>query len=226
MNNKITIKTSDDKDLPVFLYEPSTIRKGAIVLIQEIFGVNDHIKSLGEKFSNEGYVVWIPELFHRIGENITLGYSEEDINLGKKYKEEAGWDLTIMDIINCIGHLKVDHNVATVGFCYGGSLSWKAACLAYGLDAAVCFYGSQINNFLNKEPRCSTLVHLGEEDPSINKESQKEIIDFSKKCISNIDVHLYDKAGHGFFCDKRESYNEIAANLSFRNTLKFLEKNL
>ena len=224
MDNKIIIKAADDKNLPVYLYEPSIAKKGAIVLIQEIFGINNHIKLVGEKFANEGYLVWIPEIYHRVGENINLNYSNKDILLGKKYKEKAGWDLTTMDIISCIAHLKVDHNVASIGFCYGGSLSWKSACLAYGLDASICFYGSQIPDFLDKEPRCPTLIHLGEKDLSIDKNSQKKIIDFSKKCEVDIDVHLYNNADHGFFCDQRESYNKIASELSYKRTLEFLKK--
>ena len=224
MDDKIIIKTADDKELPVYLYEPSIAKKGAIVLIQEIFGVNNHIKSIGEKFAKNGYLVWIPEIYHRVGKNINLNYSNKDISLGKKYKEQAGWDLTTMDIISCIANLKVDHNVATIGFCYGGSLSWKSACLAYGLDAAICFYGSQIPDFLNKEPKCPTLIHLGEKDLSIDKNAQKKIIEFSKKCEFDIDIHLYNNADHGFFCDQRDSYNKEATELSYNRTLEFLEK--
>ena len=87
---------------------------------------------------------------------------------------------TYYGYISCIANLKVSHNVATVGFCYGGSLSWKAACSAYGLDASVCFYGSQISTFLDKTPRCPTLVHLGEKDETINKEDQNKINIFLK----------------------------------------------
>jgi len=225
-DNKIIIKAADDKDIPVYLYEPSIAKKGAIVLIQEIFGVNNHIKSIGEKFASEGYLVWIPEIYHRIGGNINLKYSNKDIILGKKYKEEAGWELTTMDIISCIANLKVDHNVATIGFCFGGSLSWRSSCLAYGLDAAICFYGSQISSFLDKEPRCPTLIHLGEKDLSIDKKSQKQIIDFSKKCESDIDIHLYNNADHGFYCDQRDSYDEEAAKLSYKRTIEFLQKHI
>ncbi|HIG09841.1 MAG TPA: hypothetical protein EYQ51_08855, partial [Alphaproteobacteria bacterium] len=154
MNNKILIKSADDKDLPVYIYEPSISRIGAIVLIQEIFGANDHIKSIAQKFAKEGFITWVPDLFYRIEDNVTLNYSSKDIKKGKELKEKSGWELPTMDIISCIANLKVEYNVATVGFCYGGTLSWNVACSAYGLDASVCFYGSQITNFLEKQPRC------------------------------------------------------------------------
>ena len=226
MNNRIIIKSADEKELPVYLFEPSIAKKGAIVLIQEIFGVNDHIKAVGKKFSEKGYLVWIPEIYHRIKNNIELAYENEDIIAGKKYKDQAGWELPTMDVVSCVANLKVDHNVATIGFCYGGSLSWRTACLAYGLDAAVCFYGSQITNFLDKEPRCPTQIHLGEKDLTINEKSQKQINEYANKCSVDVDVHLYNNADHGFFCDQQESFNKEAMDLSFKRTLEFLEKNI
>ena len=226
MNNKIKIKSADDKDIPVYIYEPSIERIGAIVLIQEIFGVNDHIKNVAERFSKEGFVTWVPDIFYRIEDDISLGYSATDIEKGKNLKDKSGWDLPTMDILSCIANLKVSYNVATIGFCYGGSLSWKAACSAYGLDASVCFYGSQISNFLDKNPRCPTMVHLAEEDPTINKEDQNKIIEFSKNKEPNIKVHTYESSDHGFFCDVRDSYNEKARDLSYERTIEFLKKTL
>ena len=226
MNNKIKIKSADDKDIPVYIYEPSIERIGAIVLIQEIFGVNDHIKNVAERFSKEGFVTWVPDIFYRIENDISLGYSATDIEKGKNLKDKSGWDLPTMDILSCIANLKVSYNVATIGFCYGGSLSWKAACSAYGLDASVCFYGSQISNFLDKNPRCPTMVHLAEEDPTINKEDQNKIIEFSQNKEPNIKLHTYENTDHGFFCDARDIYNEKARDLSYERTIEFLKKSL
>ena len=226
MNNKILIKSADDKDLPVYIYEPSIARIGAIVLIQEIFGANDHIKSIAEKFAKEGFITWVPDLFYRIEDNVTLNYSSKDIKKGKELKEKSGWELPTMDIISCIANLKVEYNVATVGFCYGGTLSWNVACSAYGLDASVCFYGSQITNFLEKQPRCPTLVHLGELDNSINEDDQNKIINFSKQATADIEVYKYKNADHGFFCDQRNSYHEESAGLAYKRTLDFLKKSL
>jgi carboxymethylenebutenolidase len=224
MNNKIFIKSADDKDLPVYIYEPSAARIGAVVLIQEIFGVNDHINNIAENLAKEGFVTWVPDLFYRVEDNVNLSYTSEDIKKGKSLKDELGWELPTMDIISCIANLKVEHNVATVGFCYGGTLSWNVACSAYGLDAAVCFYGSQITNFLTKEPKCPTQVHLGKKDSSINTEAQNKIIDFSKQSQTNIEVFNYENADHGFFCDQRDSYHKESADLSYIRTLEFLKK--
>ena len=226
MNNKILIKSADDKDIPVYIYEPSITRIGAIVLIQEIFGVNDHIKSVAEKFSKEGFMTWVPDIFYRVKDNVNLNYTPTDINNGKELKEKSGWDLPTMDIISCVANLKVDYNVATVGFCYGGTLSWKAACSAYGLDASVCFYGSQITNFLDNKPRCPTLIHLGEKDSSINNKEQKNIINFSKQENVELEVLKYKNADHGFFCDQRDSYHKESAELAYNRTINFLKKSL
>ena len=226
MSNKIKIKSADDKDIPVYIYEPSIERIGAIVLIQEIFGVNDHIKDVAKKFSNEGFVTWVPDIYFRIEDDVNLGYSTDEIKKGKSLKEKSGWDLPTMDILSCIANLKVSYNVATIGFCYGGSLSWRAAYTAYGLDASVCFYGSQIASFLDKNPRCSTLVHLAEEDPTINKEDQKKIIEFSKNKEPAITIHNYKNADHGFFCDQRKNFNKESRDLAFKRTIEFLKDSL
>ena len=226
MSNKIFIKSADDKDLPVYIYEPSVSRIGAVVLIQEIFGVNDHINNVAENFAKEGFITWVPDLFYRIEDNVKLNYDSEGIKKGKNLKEELGWELPTMDIISCIANLKVDNNVATVGFCYGGTLSWNVACKAYGLDASVCFYGSQITNFLIKEPRCPTQIHLGQKDASIDLEDQNKIINFSKQSHIDVEVFKYENANHGFFCDQRDSYHKESADLSYIKTLEFLKKSL
>ena len=226
MNNKINIKSADDKDIPVYIYEPSIERIGAIVLIQEIFGVNDHIKEIAKKFSKEGFITWVPDIFYRVQNDVSLDYSATSIEKGKELKVKSGWDLPTMDILSCIANLKVSHNVATVGFCYGGSLSWKAACSAYGLDASVCFYGSQISSFLDKTPRCPTLVHLGEKDETINKEDQNKIKDFSQNKEPSIEIHTYKNADHGFFCDQRDSYDEPSRDLAYKRTIEFLKNSL
>ena len=226
MSNKIRIKSADDKDIPVYIYEPSIERIGAVVLIQEIFGVNDHIKDVAERFSKEGFVTWVPDIYYRVDDNVNLGYSNADIEKGKNLKDKSGWELPTMDILSCIANLKVSYNVATIGFCYGGSLSWRAACLAYGLDASVCFYGSQISSFLDKSPRCPTLVHLAEEDPTINKEEQNKIIRFSKDKEPAITIHNYKNVDHGFFCDKRESFDKESRDLAYKKTIEFLKDSL
>jgi len=226
MSNKIFIKSADDKDLPVYIYEPSVSRIGAIVLIQEIFGVNDHINNVAENFAKEGFITWVPDLFHRIEHDVNLSYDSEGIKKGKSLKKELGWELPTMDIISCIANLKVNYNVATVGFCYGGTLSWNVACKAYGLNASVCFYGSQITNFLTKEPRCPAQIHLGQKDASIDLEDQNKIINFSKQPHIDVEVFKYENANHGFFCDQRDSYHKESADLSYIRTLEFLKKSL
>ncbi|PPR28106.1 MAG: Carboxymethylenebutenolidase [Alphaproteobacteria bacterium MarineAlpha9_Bin2] len=224
MENRITIKSADDTDLPVYVYEPNGIRSGSLVLIQEIFGVNDHIKSVAKKFSDEGYIVWVPELYHRLGDNIQLGYKGNTVEEAKKLKAQCGWELPVMDIMSCVGSLKISHSVSLIGFCYGGSLAWKSACVGYGLNCSISFYGSQITDFLNLNTRCPTLVHLGEKDMSINEESQKEIIDYSKSSTQPVKVYKYKNADHGFFCNERESYHKKSAELAFNRSINFLKK--
>jgi len=225
MSDLINIKSADDKDIPVHIFEPNRARIGSIVLIQEIFGVNDHIKSVAKKISEEGFVVWTPEIYHRIEKNLVLGYDDKSVKKGKQLKQQSGWELPVMDVLSCVGNLKIENSsVSILGFCYGGSIAWRSACLGYGISSAICFYGSQIPDFLNLENKCPIQIHLGEKDQSINSSEQQKIFDYSKNSKNPIEIHKYKNADHGFFCNERETYNKESSNIAYSKTIEFLKK--
>lgn len=224
MENRITIKSADDTDLPVYIFEPNGIKVGSIVLIQEIFGVNDHIKSVAKKFANEGYIVWVPELYHRLGNNIHFGYEGNTVEEAIKLKAQCGWELPTMDILTCVGNLKISDNVSLLGFCYGGSLVWRSACLGYGISCSISFYGSQIVDFLDLNIKCPTQIHLGEKDKTIDAQARKKIRDYTDNNKQISEVYTYKNADHGFFCDARESYHKTSADLAFSRSIEFLKK--
>ena len=225
MNHKISIKSADDKNLPIYVSEPKGIRKGAIVINQEIFGVNNHIKSVANKFAEEGFIVWSPEIYHRLGEEIQLGYDENSVTEGKKLKDKSGWELPVMDILSCVANLKIENsNVSLLGFCYGGSLAWKSACQGYGISSSVCFYGSQITDFLKLNNKCPVQIHLGEKDISINLKQQQNILNYSKKSKQLVEIHKYKEADHGFFCEERKSFHKNSAEIAFSRSVDFISK--
>ncbi len=222
MGSMINVRSADDLDIPVYLAEPTSARKGAIVLIQEIFGVNRYIRATADGFAEEGYVVYAPDLYHRIEPGIEVGYEPTDIDRALELKGKAGWDLPLMDIISCIATLRASHSVGLVGYCYGGSLAWLTACRGYGMDASVCYYGGQIASFLEEQPKVPVQMHFGTEDTTIPPKDVEKIREF---CTS-ADIHIYEGADHGFSCDLRSSFHPQSATLARERTLAFLGENM
>ncbi len=224
MSQKIVIRSADDVDIPVYVFEPKGNIKGAIVLLQEIFGVNQHIKEVAQNYSDTGYIVYTPDIFHRIKQGIELGYEEKDIQKGLEYKDKIGWDIPIMDIVSCAADLKSNHKVAVLGYCFGGSLSWRANQKSHIFDACISFYGSSVSEFIDIEPKSPTMLHFGLLDKGIPKNSIDKIEDFSSRSKKEINVYTYQNADHGFNCNKRNSYNKEAAALAWERSISFLEK--
>ena len=144
---------------------------------------------------------------------------------GKKLKDKSGWELPVMDILSCVANLKIENsNVSLLGFCYGGSLAWKSACQGYGISSSVCFYGSQITDFLKLNNKCPVQIHLGEKDISINLKQQQNILNYSKKSKQLVEIHKYKEADHGFFCEERKSFHKNSAEIAFSRSVDFISK--
>ncbi|HEV7814705.1 MAG TPA: dienelactone hydrolase family protein [Janthinobacterium sp.] len=226
----IDIQTGDGS-FGAYLALPHTGKGPGIVLLQEIFGVNEHIRSVADQYAADGYVVLAPDLFWRNGARIELGY------------DQAGWGKAVelmqateaagkapSDIAATVKVLRglpeVEGKVASIGFCFGGRLSYGAA--ADGLvDAAVAYYGGGIQNKLDRadEVKVPLLMHFGDADSHIPMDAVKKIAErFEDK--TNVELHIYPGAEHGFNCSHRESYNQRAAVEAHGNTLIFLSENI
>lgn len=196
--------------------------QGRVVVIQEVFGVNQHIRDVCDRFSQNGFDALAPSLFDRLEPNVQLGYTAEDLDKGKNLRSRLDWNEALIDTLACVGYLAQSGPVAVVGFCYGGTLAWLAANTS-GLNAAVCYYGSYIHQFMDHHPQCPVLLHFGALDPMISLESVEDIR--AANAEANPEICIYPDAGHGFNCSLRDSFHEPSAELAWQRTLAFLSQN-
>lgn len=195
-----------------------TRRRGSLVLIQEIFGVNANIMALADSFAEEGFDVLAPSLFDRIVPDFQAGYDSDGIARGKSLAEQTEWSTVAGDVQACIDLLP--QPVFAAGFCWGGSATWVAAARCGGLSAAAAFYGRLIPELLDLEPRCPIMLHFGERDATIPMEAVEKV----RAAKPDVPVHTYD-AGHGFFSDRRADYDAEASETARRRTLEFFAAN-
>jgi len=218
MGRSIRLEAADGHEFDAYRAEAPGKPRGGIVVLQEIFGVNAHIRAVADEFASEGYAVLAPAVFDRVARNVDMGYGEEETKAGRAYRTELGFDAPMLDIAAAIAALRPAGKVGVVGFCWGGSLAWLAACR---LDpaCAVCYYGAQIKDFLGERPRAPVIMHFGEKDPLIPKEAVAAI----RAAHPKIPIYTY-AAGHGFNCDMRTDYDADAAMLALERTFEHIRK--
>ena len=224
-SKKSSFKSADDKLIEFIEYKPQDNIYSSIILVYEIFGMTNHIKNFGKSLAKKGFLVQIPDIFSRLEQDAVFDYNQEGLKKGLKCKEKLGWELPIMDIVSCASQLKLEYNVSCIGFCYGGSLSWIAAQKSFIFNASVCYYGSSIPDFLDKDLNCPAQVHFGKEDKGIPEFAVKKVKEFAKKQRIKVDICEYNNADHGFNCDERKSYNKDASEKSIEKTIQFLMEN-
>ncbi|GAK45945.1 dienelactone hydrolase [Tepidicaulis marinus] len=216
-----TIKGSGGDELAAYFVEAEGTRKGGLVLIQEIFGVTDHIKELCDGFAADGYDVIAPSMYDRDFKNWQAEYTEEGMQQSIKLAQGTGLTYAKGDVQAAIDFLKERGNerVHITGYCYGGSVAWFAACNCEGLTSAVGYYGRLIMEMDTQKPRCPTMLHFGEKDKSIPIDWVRKF----KEERPDITVHIYD-ADHGFNSDRRQHYDPEATKLARERTLEWFEK--
>jgi carboxymethylenebutenolidase len=216
-----TIMARDGHEFQAWLVAPPGRPRGAVVLLQEIFGVNGHIRAVAGDFAAQGYTVIAPCLFDRIRRGIELGYSQPEVQEGAGYRAQLKPETTMKDIAAAAAVVRHSGRTATVGYCWGGTLSYLAAC-QLPVSCAVVYYGKVVSH-LEQKPRCPVMYHYGAQDQSIPP-SDVEVTRAATQPPSVL--HLYEDAGHGFNCDQRQSYNPQAAALARTRTLEFLGRYL
>lgn len=220
MGNGITLEASDGHEFDAWRAAPDDEPRGAVVIIQEIFGVNAHVQRVCEGYAADGYLAIAPALFDRIERGVELDYDEAGTARGRELRTRLGWEDPLRDIDAAVALARDTGNVATIGYCWGGSLSWLTA-TRLKVDAAVCYYGGQIGDFLDEQARCPVLMHFGERDELIPLETVEGI----RAAHPDIPVFMYP-AGHGFNCDARASWHAESAELARRRTLNFLAEHV
>jgi carboxymethylenebutenolidase len=220
LGKSLTLTASDNHRLGAYRADPSGTPVGGIVVIQEIFGVNHHIRSVCDRFAAEGYAAVAPALFDRQVKDFQSGYSPEEIEKARKFVANPDWDAMLRDTAAAIAELKGVGPVSIVGFCMGGTIAFLAAARLDGLTASVPYYGGRIVAFADEKPRCPTQMHFGEQDQSIPLSDVETI----KQKRPDCDIHVYKDAGHGFHCDERGSYHEPSSRTAWERTLAWLKR--
>jgi carboxymethylenebutenolidase len=224
MGQNITLTAKDGFKLGAYEAKPSGKAKGGVVLIQEIFGVNNHIRNVSDFYAKAGYHVIAPAHFDRVAKDTQLGYTEADIAKGREIRGKLSWEQIIADFSAAAEALKSGGagKLAIIGYCFGGSVSWLGATRTNYFSAAVCYYGGQIAQFAEEKPNCPVQMHFGETDHAIPL-SDLGKIRAAQGAIVELQVY---PAGHGFHCDERGSFHEPSSKVAQERTLAFLKINV
>jgi carboxymethylenebutenolidase len=217
MGQMTTMTMSDGADISVYHAEAEGTRKGGLVLIQEIFGVTEHIRALCDEYAADGYEVLSPALFHREAPGFECDYTGDQfdraVELARKVHD---FDVSVADAMTCIDALKEKGPVFIMGFCYGGSISWRCAQLSDDLAACSSYYGGHVpTKFADDAPKCATIAHFGRYDQGIPMDGVDALIG---KAHPTAQIFVYD-ANHGFNSDRRKDYHEESADLARERTL-------
>jgi len=218
MGEHVKLTADDGHELSAYIARPEGAAKGGLVIVQEIFGVNSHIRAVTDGFAAEGYLAVAPALFDRIRPGIELGYDEAGVAEGRALRPQVGWDATVRDVAAAMAVAAEAGKVGVVGYCWGGSAAWLAA-TRLKPAAAVGYYGGHIHEFATEKPACPVMLHFGEEDAGIPLENVERV----RAAQPGIEIHLYPGAGHGFSCDQRGSYHAESTALARQRSLAFLE---
>ena len=222
MGQNITLTAEDGFRLDAYRATPSGTPRGGLVVVQEIFGVNSHIKRVCDGFAADGYVALAPAIFDRVERNYATGYAPADIERGRAVRGKLSLDAVMMDVKAAVKELaKSGQKVGVVGYCFGGTVAWLAATRIPGVAAAVGYYGGGIAETAEEQPKCPVMLHFGETDASIPKEHYEKV----QKLHPKLPVYVYP-AGHGFNCDERGSYHEPSARQARERTLEFFRKHV
>jgi carboxymethylenebutenolidase len=226
MGQFIDLTAKDGFSFPAYVAEPAGKPRGAVVVVQEIFGVNSHIRSVADGYAADGYLAVAPSTFHRVKPGVELGYSEEDMKAGFALKtavEALPAPGVLQDLQAAADYAARGGKVGIVGYCWGGLLTWRASAKVSGLSAAVPYYGGGMTTPEESAitPKVPVLAHFGNNDHWIPLDT----IETFKKAHPEVEVHVYE-CGHGFNCDQRGSYDAKAAKLARERTLAFFAKHL
>ena len=222
MGQDIQLTASDGFKLGGYRADPASGPKAAIVVIQEIFGVNHHIRSVCDRLASAGYVAIAPSIFDRSEPNFQCGYSPEEVANARKFVANPDFPAMLRDTQAAIDAVKNVGPVGIIGFCLGGSVAFVAATKLSGLSAAVGYYGGAVARFADDKPQVPTQLHFGEKDAGIPLTDVETI----KTKRPEVEVHVYPGAQHGFHCDERASYDKTSADIAWPRSLGFFGKHL
>lgn len=219
MGEMIKLKASDGFEFAAYHVAAKGERKGGLIVVQEIFGVNDDIRATADDFAAMGFEVLAPSMYDRVKPGLKIdSHSQEALAEAMPIAQANGLENPVKDLQACVDKLKAAGPVYVTGFCYGGSASWIAATQVEGVTAASCYYGSMLPNMAHLKPKCPVIAHFGAEDPFIPMEGVEKF----KAERPDVPVYLY-KAGHGFFTRGGMHYDKAAHDESLTRTLELFK---
>src|SRR6478735_12715021 len=206
----IKLTASDGFKLGAYRADPAGKSKAAIVVIQEIFGVNHHVRSVCDRLASEGYVAIALAIFDRTQPDFQCGYSPDEIATARKFIANPDWAAMLRDTQAAVDAVRDVGPVGIIGFCLGGSIAYAAATKLSDLSAAIGYYGGAIVRFADDKPKVPTQLHFGEKDHGIPLSDVETI----RAKRPDVEIFVYDGAEHGFNCDQRASYNKASADIA------------
>jgi carboxymethylenebutenolidase len=215
-----TLMARDGHEFSAFLAAPPSAPRGAVVVLQEIFGVNAHIREVVAQYATAGFLAIAPALFDRIARNLELGYTPKDMELGTGYRLQVDEAKALLDIGAAANVARHAGRVALVGYCWGGMLTWLGAS-ALNVQAAVGYYTSRVWEKLDRLPKCPIMLHYGERDKNIPLERVEQV----RAACPAAQIFTYP-ADHGFNCSARASYDAASARLAWERTQEFLRQHI
>jgi carboxymethylenebutenolidase len=223
MGKTIELAAADGHKFAAYRADPSGKPRGALVVVQEIFGVNGHMRRVSDGFAAAGYLALSPAVFDRTQRGVELGYDQAAIAAGRELRGKVGDDGPLADIQATIDLAASAGagKVGVIGYCWGGTLAYLAATRLKGLACAVGYYGGGIAAAADEKTRVPVMLHFGDSDQSIPMSDVETV----RQARPDVTTYVY-KAGHGFSCDERQSYNAEASNLALERTLKFFRENI
>lgn len=222
MSEFVKLRAADGHELSAYVALPADEPIAALVVIQEIFGVNAHIRSVADGYAKDGFLCVAPALFDRIQPGIELGYDGEDMQIARSLIPKLNPNNAVVDVQAAIEYAvsASGRNVGVIGYCFGGTLAWLSA-TRLRPTAAVGYYGGNIGNYATETPTCPVMLHFGSQDAHIPAADVEKV----HAAHPEVEIYWYD-AGHGFNCDPRASYNAAAAQEARERSLGFLKKHL
>jgi len=222
MGQMIELKTKDGQTISAYRAEPAGKPRGGLVVVQEIWGVNSHIRSVADGYAADGYLAIAPAIFDRVERGVVMDeYNQDTMQKGFGYMGKVDADKALLDVSAAVEVASAAGKVGVVGFCFGGRMTWLSAARVDGIVAAVPYYGGGVPDLASEKPRCPVILHFGEKDAHIPVASVEEF----KKSHPSLPVYMY-AADHGFNCDQRGSYDAAAAKLARERTLDFFRKHV
>lgn len=222
MGESITLTAADGHQLSAYVAHPAGEPVAGLVVVQEIFGVNEHIRSVADSYAQDGFLAIAPAIFDRIERGVDLSYESADLQKAMSFGPKLDMDKIVLDVAAALDFAKINtgKKAGVIGYCLGGTLAWLAATRLHP-DAAVGYYGGRIGNYAAENPTASVMLHFGEHDAHIPAAEVEKV----QTAHPEVEIYWYD-AGHGFNATPRSSYNPEAARLARERSLNFLTVHL